>query len=118
MPLVGFIPIDDERWKGTLDAIERELCVDGFVIRDSQHAEGPKEGAFLACNMWLVENYAMAGRTDEARALFERIVGIANDVGLLAEEYDVRFRRQVGNFPQTLSHATLVNAATRIAKTK
>ncbi len=116
MPLVGFLPIDDERYKNTLAAIERELCVDGFVMRDSRHARPPTEGAFLACNMWLVENYAMTGRIDEARALFERAAGIANDVGLLAEEYDVRFRRQVGNFPQTFSHATLVNAATRIAQ--
>lgn len=118
MPLVGFLSIDDERYKATLEAIERELCIDGFLMRDSRHANGPTEGAFIPCNMWLVENYAMAGRLDEARALFERVVGIANDVGLLAEEYDVRFRRQVGNFPQTFSHATLVNAATRIAKTQ
>lgn len=122
MPLVGFIAIDDERWKATLAAIERELCIDGFVMRDARHVQvglggeaHPAEGAFLACNMWLVENYAMAGRVDEAKALFERVAGIANDVGLLAEEYDVRFRRQAGNFPQTFSHATLVNAAVRIA---
>lgn len=123
MPIVGFLPIDDERWQGTLEAIERELCVDGFVMRDSRHVSpgvggvlNPTEGAFLACNMWLVENYAMAGRLHDAKTLFERVAGIANDVGLLAEEYDVRFRRQVGNFPQTFSHSTLVNAAVRIAE--
>ena len=123
MPLFGFLPIDDDRWKGTLEAIERELCIDGFVMRDSRHVQTgalsgavPTEGAFVACNMWLVENYAMAGRLAEARALFSRVLGIANDVGLLAEEYDVRFRRQVGNFPQTFSHATLINAALRLRK--
>jgi GH15 family glucan-1,4-alpha-glucosidase len=122
MPLVNFIDIADPQWQGTLRAIEDELCIDGFVIRDSRHIEShrggpqPTEGAFLACNMWLVENYAMAGRKDEAKALFERVLNIANDVGLLAEEYDVRFRRQVGNFPQTFSHATLVNAAVRLSK--
>jgi GH15 family glucan-1,4-alpha-glucosidase len=123
VPIVGFLPPEDERVRSTIDAIERELMFDGLIVRDERHvsrdatgARRPTEGAFLACNAWLVENYAMTGRVREARSLFERLLSVANDVGLLAEEYDVRARRLVGNFPQTFSHATLVNAAVRLSR--
>ncbi len=120
MPLVGFLPAGDPRMRGTTDALEASLMHDGFLYRTTadpetaaQHSE--PEGAFLACNFWLVENYVMQGRDDEARVLFERVAGIANDVGMLAEEYAPKPARQVGNVPQTLSHASLVNAAYRLA---
>ena len=122
IPLVGFLPAGDARVRSTLEAVEDELMVEGFVLRDSRHVEKtprglrPTEGAFLACNMWLVENYVLAGRLRDAQDLFARVAGIASDVGLLAEQYDVRYRRLVGNFPQTFSHATLVNAAVRLSE--
>jgi GH15 family glucan-1,4-alpha-glucosidase len=104
---------------GTIAELERVLMHEGFLFRSSDdpetnvaHAE--REGAFLACNFWLVENYALAGRLADARALFERVAAVANDVGMLAEEYDPVLRRQVGNVPQTLSHAALVNAASHL----
>jgi GH15 family glucan-1,4-alpha-glucosidase len=92
---------------------------DGFLYRttadpETQATHSDPEGAFLACNFWLVENYVLQGRHDEARALFERLIGVANDVGMLSEEYDPQLKRQVGNVPQTLSHAALVNAAVRL----
>jgi GH15 family glucan-1,4-alpha-glucosidase len=115
---VGFLPAHDERVTGTVAAIERELVRDGFVLRytqgsDTEDVDGlpSGEGAFLACTFWLADNYLLQGRTDEARAVFERLLGLANDVGLLAEEYDVRARRLVGNFPQALSHIQLVSTA-------
>jgi GH15 family glucan-1,4-alpha-glucosidase len=118
---VGFLPPDDPRMRGTIEALEKTLMHDGFLYRTTadpetaaKHAE--PEGAFLACNFWLVDNYVIQGRIDEARTLFERLIGIANDVGMLAEEYDPKLCRQVGNVPQTLSHASLVNAATRLAR--
>jgi GH15 family glucan-1,4-alpha-glucosidase len=116
VPLVGFLPPDDARVRGTLAAIERELCEDGFVHRYSQpdsSVDGlpPGEGAFLACTFWLADNHALAGRHGQARALFERLLRLRNDVGLLAEEYDVARGRQVGNFPQAFSHVPLVNTA-------
>jgi GH15 family glucan-1,4-alpha-glucosidase len=120
LPLIDFLPGDDERVVGTVRALEQQL-VDGFLYRTTNDPEnrdapaGPPEGAFLACNFWLVENYALQGRIDEARSLFERLIGVANDVGLLSEEYDPKARRLIGNFPQTLSHAALVNAAKRLA---
>jgi GH15 family glucan-1,4-alpha-glucosidase len=115
IPLVGFLPPDDERVAGTVDAIMRELYVDGFVLRyDSAEAgDGlpPGEGAFLPCSFWLADCLAMLGREEESRALFERLAGLANDVGLLAEEYDPRLGRMVGNFPQAFTHVGLVNTA-------
>ncbi|MBC5801204.1 MAG: glycoside hydrolase family 15 protein [Candidatus Eremiobacteraeota bacterium] len=117
IPAVGFLPADDERVAGTIRAIEGELLHDGFVMRYSQSdAQGPDplppgEGAFLACSFWLVDAYVLAGRDADARALFERLLGLANDVGLLAEEYDPQLRRQVGNFPQAFSHVGLINSA-------
>jgi GH15 family glucan-1,4-alpha-glucosidase len=114
IPLVGFLPAGDERVAKTLAAIERELLFDGFVLRSSRSIARngqPNEGAFLACNFWLVQNYALLGRMEQARELFERLLGLSNDVGLLSEEYDVVQQRLVGNFPQTFSHAVLVNTA-------
>ena len=114
IPMVGFLPIDDPRVKGTIAAIERSLVVNGFVLRyrTESGADGlpPGEGAFLPCSFWLADVYGMQGRTDEAVALFERLIGLANDVGLLAEEYDPRVKRQVGNFPQAFSHLALINS--------
>jgi len=115
MPSVGFLPVDDPRVKGTIAAIERDLVVDGLVVRYRTRTgvDGlePGEGAFLACSFWLADAYVMLGRVDEARELFERLLELRNDLGLLAEEYDTRLRRQVGNFPQAFSHVSLVNTA-------
>ena len=115
LPLVGFLPPEDPRIRGTVAAVERELLHDGFVARYSTGSgvDGlpPGEGSFLACSFWLVDNYVLQGRAAEAKALFERLAGLANDVGLLAEEYDPAARRQVGNFPQAFSHVSLVNSA-------
>ena len=119
IPLVGFLPGTDERVTGTIDAVSRELGRDGFVSRystaETDDGLAGDEGQFLACSFWLVSALAMNGRVDDARSLFERLVGLANDLGLLAEEYDVGRRRQVGNFPQAFSHLTLILAARAIA---
>ena len=117
MPVVGFLPIDDPRMTGTIRAIERELVVDGFVRRyptgEGTNLDGMqgRDGAFIACSFWLVDALVLANRRDEARRLFERILDIRNDVGLLSEEYDPEARRLVGNFPQAFSHVALVNSA-------
>jgi len=115
IPLVGFLPPDDPRVVRTTDAIARELDCDGFVIRyqSDDRADGlpAGEGAFLLCSFWLADNFALMGRMDEARALFERLLAIRNDVGLLPEEYDPRGRRFLGNFPQAFSHVGLINTA-------
>jgi GH15 family glucan-1,4-alpha-glucosidase len=115
MPLVGFLPADDERMQGTVAAIQKELTTDGFVARytTDEKVDGlpPGEGVFLPCTFWLADNLALMGRVDEARALFDRLVGLANDVGLLAEEYDPVAKRQLGNFPQAFTHVSLVNSA-------
>ncbi len=119
VPLVGFLPGDDERVTGTIDAIWRELGQDGFVSRystaETDDGLPGGEGQFLACSFWLVNALALNGRVDDARTLFERLLGLSNDLGLLAEEYDVERRRQVGNFPQAFSHLTLIGAANAIA---
>ena len=119
IPLVGFLPPEDARVRGTLAAIERDLLVDGFVRRydtaDGSDGLAPGEGAFLACSFWLADNYVLQGRLDEARALFDRLLALRNDVGLLAEEYDPQAGRQVGNFPQAFSHIALINTALRLA---
>ena len=119
IPLVGFLPGTDERVTGTIDAISRELGRDGFVSRystaETDDGLPGDEGQFLACSFWLASALALNGRVDEARALFERLLGLANDLGLLAEEYDVTRQRQVGNFPQAFSHLTLIGAALAIS---
>jgi GH15 family glucan-1,4-alpha-glucosidase len=119
IPLVGFLPGTDERVTGTIDAISSELARDGFVSRystaDTDDGLSGDEGQFLACSFWLVSALALNGRIDEARTLFERLLGLTNDLGLLAEEYDVKRQRQVGNFPQAFSHLTLIGAANAIA---
>jgi GH15 family glucan-1,4-alpha-glucosidase len=119
IPLVGFLPGTDERVTGTIDAISRELGRDGFVspysTAETDDGLPGDEGQFLACSFWLVSALAMNGRVEEARTLFERLLGLANDLGLLAEEYDVGRRRQVGNFPQAFSHLTLIGAARAIS---
>jgi GH15 family glucan-1,4-alpha-glucosidase len=115
IPRSGFLPPDDPRVVGTIEAVQRELMQDGFVMRypSEEGADGlpPGEGAFLPCSFWLVDALARIGRTDEARALYDRLTALANDVGLFAEEYDAKLGRQVGNFPQAFTHVALVNSA-------
>jgi GH15 family glucan-1,4-alpha-glucosidase len=118
IPLVGFLPADDERVMRTVDAIERALVVDGLVMRyvtDEENAEvdglPPGEGTFLPCSFWLVQVYVLQGRRAEAEALFERLLRLRNDLGLLSEEYDVASQRLVGNFPQAFTHLGLISAA-------
>ena len=115
IPRVGFLPWDDPRVAGTVAAVERELLEDGFVLRyrteDGVDGLPGDEGAFLACSFWLVDALHGLGRRDEALALFERLLALRNDVGLLAEEWDPRLQRQVGNTPQAFSHVPLVNSA-------
>jgi len=115
IPLVGFLPADDARVRATVDAIQRELMVDGLVMRYAT-ATGvdklpPGEGAFLPCTFWLADNLALIGRRDEAQALFERLLALCNDVGLLSEEFDPRSGDMLGNFPQALTHMALINTA-------
>jgi GH15 family glucan-1,4-alpha-glucosidase len=110
LPLVGFLPIDDPRIAGTIAAVERELVDDGLVRRWKRD-NGPDEGAFIACTCWLADCLGMQGRDQEARAYLERVIGLANDVGLLSEEWDTRAKRMLGNFPQALSHLALINTA-------
>ena len=119
MPVVGFLPVRDPRVQGTVRAIERELMVDGLVrrYRTETGVDGlpPGEGVFLPCSFWLADNYALAGRRDEATALFERLLALRNDVGLFAEEYDPRAHRMLGNFPQAFTHVGLVNTACNLS---
>ncbi|MEU6349913.1 glycoside hydrolase family 15 protein [Streptomyces sp. NPDC047072] len=122
IPQVGFLPPDDKRVIGTIEAVQRDLCTpDGFLLR--YPTDGARkgvdglpgdEGAFLACSFWLADDLAMIGRMDEARGLFEKLLALRNDVGLLAEEWDPRLKRQVGNYPQAFSHLTLVGTALRL----
>jgi GH15 family glucan-1,4-alpha-glucosidase len=117
VPLVGFLPIDDPRVVATIGAVERELRSDGFVRRYRTRAGGevdglpPGEGAFLLCSFWLADCYALQGRTREARDVFERLLSVRNDLGLLAEEYDPAAGQLLGNFPQAFSHVSLINTA-------
>jgi GH15 family glucan-1,4-alpha-glucosidase len=115
---VGFLPGADERVTGTIAAIEKELCRDGFVQRytmnkETQRLDGlpPGEGAFLPCTFWLADSHLLAGRTDEGREIFERMLGLQNDLGLLSEEFDTDNHRLIGNFPQALTHLALINTA-------
>ena len=110
LPLVGFLPIGDARITATIDRIEHELMQDGLVRRHRTQQE-PPQGAFLACNFWLADCWRMQGRDAEARTLFERVLALANDLGLLSEEYNIAGRQLAGNFPQALSHLALINTA-------
>jgi GH15 family glucan-1,4-alpha-glucosidase len=122
VPLVGFLPADDARVRGTVSAIERELLQDDFVQRytqvpgDTVDGLPAGEGAFLACTFWLADNYALQGRHDEAREVFERLLALRNDVGLLSEEYDPKAGRLVGNFPQAFSHVPLIDTARTLSR--
>ncbi len=116
MPLVGFLPITDERVRGTIEAIERELMQDGLVLRyrpQEEKIDGlpGREGVFLPCSFWFADCLHLLGRKKEARELFERLLNLRNDLGLLSEEYDPREKRQLGNFPQAFSHVALISAA-------
>jgi len=119
IPLVGFLPADDPRMRGTIDAIAAELMNDGLVCRYATESgvDGlpPGEGAFLPCSFWLVDNLAMLGRQAEAEALYERLLALRNDLGLIAEEYDPREKRMLGNFPQAMTHVALINSARNLA---
>lgn len=120
IPVVGFLKPDDPRVLGTVACIEKRLLRDGFVERYNSESsvdglEG-REGAFLACSFWLADNYVLQGRYDEARALFEKLLALRNDVGLLSEEYDPERKRFVGNFPQAFSHVALVNTALNLTR--
>jgi GH15 family glucan-1,4-alpha-glucosidase len=123
IPLVGFLPPDDPRVRGTLQAIEERLLVqDEFVLRyeteDGVDGLPPGEGAFLACSFWLVDNYILQDRDEDARRLFERLLTRCNDVGLLAEEFDPVVGRMLGNFPQAYSHVGLINSALSLSEYK
>ena len=115
IPQVGFLPPDDPRVRGTVDAIERNLVVDGLVLRYSTATDvdalPPGEGAFLPCSFWLADSLVLIGRREEGEALFERLLALSNDLGLLSEEYDPRERHMLGNFPQALTHMALINTA-------
>ncbi|MFF3379549.1 glycoside hydrolase family 15 protein [Streptomyces sp. NPDC002680] len=122
IPQMGFLPPDDKRVIGTIEAIQRELSTtDGFILRyptsgGEENLDGlpGDEGAFLACSFWMADDLAMIGRVDEARKLFEKLLALRNDLGLLAEEWDPRLKRQVGNFPQAFSHVPLIDTALRL----
>ncbi len=123
LPAVGFLPCSDARIRGTVEAVERHLMRDGLVLRHDPRElradeQEPIEGAFLACTLWLADAHVLAGNVAKAEALFTRVVGLANDVGLLAEEYDTRARRQTGNFPQALTHIALINTAHNLSAAK
>ncbi len=121
IPQVGFLPADDPRMRGTVAAIEQDLIYEGLVLRYRTRTDGKVdglphgEGTFLACSFWLADNYTLLGRIDEARALFEHLLSLRNDLGLLAEQYDPVAHRLVGNFPQALSHVSLLNTARNIS---
>ena len=119
MAQLGFVPPDDPRFVATVAALERELLQDGLVLRYRTQGAGDGlsggEGAFLACSFWLVDAYVLIGRYDDGVALFEKLLGLRNDLGLLAEEYDPAAKRQLGNFPQAFSHIALINSAHNLA---
>jgi GH15 family glucan-1,4-alpha-glucosidase len=122
LPLVGFLPPDDARVRSTVEAIERHLMADGFVLRyDSRTTEDglpPGEGAFLACSFWLADNLILLGHRQKAHRLFDRLLALRNDLGLLSEEYDPQAKRLVGNFPQAFSHIALVTTAFNLAHSR
>jgi GH15 family glucan-1,4-alpha-glucosidase len=118
--LVGFLPADDPRFVGTVKAIEERLVRDGLVLRyETEEVDDglpPGEGAFLACSFWLADAFTLIGRDKDARALFERLLSLCNDIGLLSEEYDPIARRMLGNFPQAFSHVGVINTALNLAQ--
>jgi GH15 family glucan-1,4-alpha-glucosidase len=120
IPLVGFLPVNDERVRRTVEAIEQTLMADGFVLRYDTHTTEDGlpggEGVFLPCSFWLADNYALMGRRSDAQAVFDRLLAVGNDVGLLAEEYDPINRELLGNFPQALTHVALVNTARNLLR--
>ena len=122
IPIVGFLPPTDPRVVGTIEAIQRDLMEGGLVLRYPTREHGNvdgmagHDGAFFACSFWLVDALVLIGRRGEARALFDRLLAFRNDVGLLSEEYDVRNRRQIGNFPQAFSHVALINSARNLSE--
>src|SRR5262249_30086887 len=120
IPLVGFLPPDDPRVRSTTEAIQQRLTIEGFVRRYDPGRTNDglphDEGVFLACSFWLVDNLVLQGKRGEAKALFERLLALRNDLGLLAEEYDPEARRQVGNFPQAFSHIALINSALNLSR--
>jgi len=123
IPMVGFLPPEDPRVRGTLRACEDRLLIeDEFMLRyETEHTEDglpAGEGAFLACSFWLVDNYILQGRYAEARTLFARLLSRCNDVGLLAEEFDPLTGRMLGNFPQAYSHVGLINCALNLSRQK
>jgi GH15 family glucan-1,4-alpha-glucosidase len=122
LPAVGFLPGSDARIRGTIAAIERHMMRDGFVLRhDPREITSevqPIEGAFLACSLWFADAYVLAGEIDKAQVLFDRVVGVANDLGLLAEEFDPGPGRQTGNFPQALTHIALINTAHNLTEAR
>jgi GH15 family glucan-1,4-alpha-glucosidase len=119
---VGFVAPDHPAFRGTVAAIERELMCDGFVLRYDTHKSDdglpPGEGAFLACSFWLADAYHLLGRADDATALFERLLTLTNDLGLLSEEFDPRLGRMTGNFPQAFSHIGLINTAFNLTRAR
>jgi GH15 family glucan-1,4-alpha-glucosidase len=119
---VGFLPPDDPRIRSTVAMIEKKLMRNGLLIRYdtgvSDDGLPPSEGAFLACSFWLADAYVLLGRQDDARVLFKRLIALANDVGLLSEEYDTDAKRMVGNFPQAFSHIALVNTAFNLTRSE
>jgi GH15 family glucan-1,4-alpha-glucosidase len=121
MPLIGFLPLSDPRVRSTVEVVERELLQDGFVLRyrpQEKKVDGlpGSEGVFLPCSFWLADCLHLIGRTKEARELFEQLLSVRNDLGLLAEEYDPKTKRQLGNFPQAFSHVALINTAHRLSE--
>ena len=120
LALVGFLPPTDARIQGTVEAIERDLMADGFVLRyrTKPKVDGlpPGEAAFLPCSFWLADNLALLGRREDARLLFERLISLHNDVGLMAEEYDPTAKRHLGNFPQAFTHVALINTASNLSQ--
>jgi GH15 family glucan-1,4-alpha-glucosidase len=122
LPSVGFLPATDPRIRGTIAAIEQRMMRDGFVLRhdpcEISDERQPIEGAFLACSLWLADALVLAGEIGKAQALFDRVVAVANDLGLLAEEYDSVAGRQTGNFPQALTHIALINTAHNLSDAK
>jgi GH15 family glucan-1,4-alpha-glucosidase len=122
LPSVGFLPPSDPRVLGTLEAIERYMMRDGFVLRhdprEISNETQPIEGAFLACSLWLADAYVLTGQIAKAQELFDRVAAIANDLGLLAEEFDSIAGRQTGNFPQALTHIALINTAHNLSEAK